>query len=182
MDESFIPIYNYGGKVVGKKNTPTCEVIHGKKYNSKEGATIIAASKMKTEEKIPLAIVAKGKSKRCEKKFGVQKNDDEIIFHSPNGWTNSQVMIKYLEWLSGKMDHQKFVLVLDVYKSHLKDEVLEKADELGIHLIFVPACGTGMYQPLDISVFGIFKEKLKKYEKENKVPDEGTKRYSFFIK
>lgn len=68
--------------------------------------------------------------------------------------------------------------MLDVYKSHLTPQVLKKAHELRIKMIYVPVCGTGVYQPLDISVFGVFKEKLPKYEKDKIVPDEGT---SFFV-
>lgn len=99
MDETFVPMYNYGGKIVGKRGAKQCEVIHGQKYNSKDGATVIATSLMEANDRIPLAIVAKGRTKRCEKKFNVTNNDD-IIMHSPSGWTNTQVIIKYLDWIS----------------------------------------------------------------------------------
>lgn len=74
-------------------------------------------------------------------------------------------------WVAEKMPSKGFALVLDVYKSHLTKEFKQKAKELNIELIYVPACGTGIYQPLDISIFGVFKEKM---------PDKGTQRYRFF--
>lgn len=40
------------------KNVETWEVIKGRKYNAKEGTTIIATSRMEDDEQIPLTIVA----------------------------------------------------------------------------------------------------------------------------
>lgn len=45
--------------------------------------------------------------------------------------------------------------------AHKTKAVLEKACDSNIQLIFVPANGTGKYQPLDRKIFGILKAKLK---------------------
>ena len=44
--------------------------------------------------------------------------------------------------------------MLDVYGAHIPDNVRALASQLGINLIFVPACKTGELQPLDVGVFG----------------------------
>lgn len=186
MDETFIHTYNFEQKVVGIKNQETREVVRGEKFNAKEGTTVIASIQMQLEQRIPLVIVAKGKTKLSEKKYGVEdteeeeeeeewnseideekeEEDKELIVHSPSGWTNREVMVKYLKWLSKKMNDEPFALVFDVYKSHLDKEVRKEAKRLGIKLIYVPACGTGKYQPLDIRVFGVLKKEIANYEKK----------------
>lgn len=45
--------------------------------------------------KIPLTTVAKGKTKRMEKKYGITKEDGELITHSENSWVTHAVMITY---------------------------------------------------------------------------------------
>ena len=58
-----------------------------------------------------------------------------------------------------------FALVLDVFSSHREQTVKDYARNLGIELIFVPASGTGIYQPLDRVIFGIFKKLLNQKER-----------------
>lgn len=181
MDETFVHTFYYEERVVSRRNEGACEVVRGSKYNAKEGTTVIATSTRNKNKHIPLAIVAKGRSTKSENKYEIDKlNDEELILHSPNGWTNAQIMVKYLDWLAGKMPKEGFALVLDVYKSHLTKEFRQEAKKKNVQLIYVPACGTGQFQPLDISVFGVFKQKLIKYEKLHEVPNEDTKRFGFF--
>lgn len=59
--------------------------------------------------------------------------------------------------LQPKMGEKNFELILDVYKSHINDQVKKAAKDLGIRIIFVPASGTEMHQPFDIKAFGIKK-------------------------
>ena len=60
------------------------------------------------------------------------------------------------------MNGEKFALVLDVFRAHKKQSVLAEANRLNIKLIFVPSCGTGIYQTLYRKIFGIVKSKLRK--------------------
>ena len=66
MDETFVHTYYYDGQVVARTNQGTCEVVRGSKFDSKEGTTIIATS-TRDDERIPLAIVAKGGTTVSEK-------------------------------------------------------------------------------------------------------------------
>ena len=77
MEGTFVHTFNYKCKVVGIRNKETCEVIRGEKFNEKEGTTVIAATRMNPIDKIPLALVAKGRSKRCKKKNRVDEEYDE---------------------------------------------------------------------------------------------------------
>lgn len=45
------------------------------------------------EDRIPLVIVAKGGTEVSENKYEVVKNkDEELILHSPKGWTNGELI------------------------------------------------------------------------------------------
>lgn len=52
-------------------------------------------------------------------------------------------------------------LILDVHPSHRTQKVTETAGRLKIELIYVPANGTGIFQPLDNKIYGILKSKLR---------------------
>lgn len=169
MDETSILNHNMPNKVIGRKGV---ENIKAKKenINEKESSTFIGSISMDPTVKIPLTIVAKGKTKKSEKKYGITENDEELITHSENGWVTPSVMITYLRWLKQTLGFDEFVLILDVYKSHVTQAVKNEAKKLGIQLIYVPACATGWLQPLDRRVYGVVKKKLAKIEKENPTP------------
>lgn len=89
-----------------------------------------------------------------------ETNVDIQLTKSKNGWTDGEVMIEYLNWLHLQSGKRACALILDVFSAHRLESVKEKARELNIELIFVPANGTSIYQPLDRSIFGILKRKL----------------------
>ena len=96
-----------------------------------------------------------GSTRRCLVKYGDQ-SEIHLTF-SANGWNTKDVMVAYLQWLSGQIGGMPCCLILDVYAAHLADCVWEVAEALDIELITVPANGTGQYQPLDYRIFGILK-------------------------
>lgn len=65
----------------------------------------------------------------------------------------------YLELLHEWMSGEPCVLILDRFSAHESDATREKADELGIRLVFIPTSATDLYQPLDRRVFGALKSK-----------------------
>lgn len=58
------------------------------------------------------------------------------------------------------MGDESFAPILDVYKAPTRASVKKEAQKLQIKLIFIPAWGTGIYQPLDGRLFGIIKKRL----------------------
>ena len=51
------------------------------------------------------------------------------------------------------------VLLLDKHDSHRTDKVKKYANDKNIHLIYIPEGMTSVFQPLDICINGIIKEK-----------------------
>jgi hypothetical protein len=68
-------------------------------------------------------------------------------------------MLEYLDWLSDHMPAEPLCLLLDQYRTHATPAMTEKAEMLGIELIWIPKGATGRYQPLDKRTFGVLKAK-----------------------
>jgi hypothetical protein len=88
-------------------------------------------------EKLPLWVLTKGKTDRSHAKFGAAP--DVIIQHTPNGWTTDDLMVKYIEWLSISRQNEPLMLIFDVCKAHRTPKPRQRAQELSIELLFVPA-------------------------------------------
>ena len=119
--------------------------------------------------KLPLLIICKGKTERCEKKItdaeGLRdylKDQRLLINHSESGWAMEEVCRRYLEWLhTGYAHNSKFTLLWDVYPSHKTDEIKNYAANNEIDLNFIPAGQTGEWQPLDYRIFGSLKQRAR---------------------
>ncbi len=174
MDETQIKTNNLSPQMIALKGQETVKCLK-ENVNEKEGTTFIATVAMNPKKRFPLAIVAKGKTKRSEVKYQIDQSSPELITHSQNGYTTSDVMKVYLKWLRKRMTDGPFALILDVYKSHVEKSVRQLAEKLQIRLIFVPACGTGKYQPLDRRLFGIVKKQLAARELISPTPVDSTR-------
>jgi hypothetical protein len=144
-------------------------------YNAKECITAIATiTKDPLHYKLPMALIAKGKTARCEKQLGDHPHHDYWVLRSESGWSNTAVMEEYLQRLRVYYDetfstHQNYEagvteidLIWDCFSAHRNAEIREIAVNYNINLHFVPAGGTGDYQPLDARVFGALKATAKK--------------------
>ena len=165
LDESFINTFNPPSKQIAFRGQATVKFAHDK-LNVKEGTTYLATVTMDPSVRIPLFIVAKGKTELCHQKYEFEEEEEteDYIFHSLNGWTTCNVMMEYLEWISKQMNEEPIALLLDSYKAHMKQSVIDFAKEHKIELIFIPPCGTSVYQPLDRFIFGVLKQKLRSYD------------------
>jgi len=178
MDETHVKIDNFTNKVICHKGQESVSVISNH-CNKTEGFTVMATCS--ETQKFPLIVIAKGKTERCTTKFKITGEVQSEFFKSMNGWTTVSIMNQYLRWISAQMGGEPFALIVDCFKAHLNDEVKELAKELKIELIIVPACGTGLYQPLDRKIFGIVKAKLRANENHKgivKTQQEEKTRYS----
>ena len=77
----------------------------------------------------------------------------------------SHLVENYFEPMRAKLklpNHQKFVLILDVYSAHRDAGLMEwvKATHAMLILLFVPASFTPFLQPLDVACNNVFKGKL----------------------
>lgn len=107
-------------------------------------------------DKLNLMVIAEGSTNLCHRQFGAYQNcNDIVIVHSPSGWMNEEIFLFYLQLLSNAANNSPCCLICDCYGSHITDQCFQKADELDIFLIVIPAGGTSLFQPLDIAIFGI---------------------------
>jgi len=144
------PQTTWGDK--GKKSKYVIKTKKGSKGNITLLPTISASGR-----KLPLGWVNVGKTR-----IGIDKMDlpnDIVSFHSPKGWTNESVMIKYLRRVIFKHTKGKeCALILDDYGAHWTPKVQNVASELKIQLIRVPKGLTSILQPLDVSFNSSFKQ------------------------
>jgi hypothetical protein len=78
-----------------------------------------------------------------------------ILRHSDSRWATENVIVEFIEWLNREIaDFMPCVLIIDVYPSHRTKRVLVTAEALDVELLFVPAGGTGRFQPMDCPIFG----------------------------
>ena len=155
-DETCWRIFQNPRLIVAEKGTEAAKILkdHNEKLSVTALGTITADG-----NKGPLWIITKGKTDRSLKKLG---NDPSLIYRcTESGWMTSKVFLEYLEWLHNEFQGEPIALILDVYPSHKSDEVKQKAKELNIELLYVPAGGTAMYQPLDRRIFGELKSRAR---------------------
>jgi len=103
------------------------------------------------------AVIAKGTTTRCERKFHSQL-PHSFIQHTSSGLTTSKSFVQYLEHVIAPYTRkQPAVLIVDAYKAHLTSKVRSWCDSHNIKLVVVPDRGTSTLQPLDVAVFGMAK-------------------------
>lgn len=158
MDETAVRVNNGSVLTIGKIGTLDISV-DGKRDDRECFTAIATCTKEKT---YPLILLNKGEhSKRFEPIL--RAGDGTLVWNTGtnNGWVNENVMLDYLDHIHELSEHFPCALVVDCFKAHKTPKVIQKACDLGIELIIVPANGTGKYQPLDRKIFGILKAKLR---------------------
>jgi hypothetical protein len=115
--------------VLSEKGTETVKLksIKGENEGDTGHACISAAG-----DKLPFWILTKAKTDLCHRKF--RAHDDIIIRHNPAGWTNEDMMLEHLLWLSEWVQGNPVILVLDVYLVHWTSKMQERVQELHIEL------------------------------------------------
>jgi len=108
--------------------------------------------------------------------------DPVEIWYGTNGWTNEEVMVKFLHRLRAVVRRQKgntccVVLQVDSAGQHLTKTTLQVAARLNIILLLIPGLLTWLLQPLDVFVFALLKKDFrenasreKKRQPEGKLP------------
>ena len=120
---------------------------------------------------IPI-LTAKGKTNFSLKKYDL--NDTKIMgTYSNNGWVNNGIIKIALEQIYINTKGKLSALLLDQFSVHTDDFIQSEAKKRNIKLIYVPKGLTYKYQPLDVLINGILKQKAKKlWRKEiTKNPD-----------
>ena len=105
-------------------------------------------------ENLPLYIIAKGKTKRCEEDLR-----RGINMRSFKKWLDNSRSHVQLSEILPRTD--KLFLLLELYKAHRCLAVRQLALELNIEFLYLPAGATELNHPLDIQVFGGLKAKAQ---------------------
>ena len=85
-----------------------------------------------------------------------------VVKFNPKGYANSAIMLFLLEFmLLPILGTCATLLVMDLFKSHSKQEIKDWLRTHGIVPSLVPGGCTGLVQPLDVSVNRPFKDILK---------------------
>ena len=83
-----------------------------------------------------------------------------------SGWMNNELFIKVLKHFITFMNvsiNNPGVLVFDNHQSHISLEVINVAEQVGLHIITFPPPCSHRSQPLDVCVFGPFKKFYNKF-------------------
>lgn len=164
MDETACRINKGSTRAVAPIGLECIEV--NAKRNSKECFTVVATCTR--YKKFPLIILKKAMKEKVKQVTSKIRGAGKTLIwatFNKQGWMNETVMLRYLEHLHQLNKHEPCALVLDVYPAHRTPNVKEVAKTLDITLIYVPANGKGLYQPLDRRLFGIIKSKLRSLAK-----------------
>jgi hypothetical protein len=116
--------------------------------------------------RLPLWVVAKGKTSRSETKIRTRCHKDIeagrlFLTHQQSGWTSREIAAQYLEWLADRY-RRPIILVWDLYAAHRDATIQAIAARIGIRLEFVPAGQTDELQLLDRRVFGNLKQRARR--------------------
>ena len=150
--------------------------------NEKAGTTILATVDS-TGGKLPLLIIGKGKTDRCEKsQIGFSNpigqtnpNPYSDMTHytarSQTGWMNDTIWTRYLENLREQRPYDpqypqdakenKIFLACDSFAVHHDSASVRTAEKYNIELIKIPEGCTDECQPLDRRVFGGMKQQAR---------------------
>jgi hypothetical protein len=82
--------------------------------------------------KLPLFLIAKGKTTKCEEGQIGDLEGGHFITHTEKGWTTEESFLSFLEFFSQRTNQQPCALIIDCYKAHKTDAVKKRASELQI--------------------------------------------------
>lgn len=114
--------------------------------------------------KLPIFIINKSTKKNNDENlqnFDFGDIEPNVSYSQENAWMNTNLLIQYLLFLRKQIPDKKIFLIIDLSPTHRSKRITEKATELNIEIIFIPAGCTEILQPLDLRINGIVKEIYK---------------------
>lgn len=165
MDETSWKLINHGFLTVAVRGSETVNCYFS--GDPKMCLTAIAAVDA-AGGKLPLWMLCRGKTPRCEATFRADPDIDRAVqtdriflSHAESGWTTETVACDYLRWLRGRYGTDPIALIWDVFASHRCPNARALAQQLDIRLEFIPAGKTADCQPLDRRIFGNVKSQAR---------------------
>ena len=164
IDETCLRVVNGKIKTIAIRGSQ--DVAVNTNFDMKQALTVVAACSCEGK-KMPLFVLLKGKTEKCEEKLRQDKRLRHFvgsslhIDHTEKGWSNHEFAQRYLKALSNHLQKRSMCVLWDLHSSHRKDSVKEYAKKKNIHLSYIPAGQTGYWQPLDRKLFGIVKKQTQ---------------------
>ena len=120
---------------------------------------------------LPPQVIYQGMTERCHP-CGISYPTEWDIWHSETHWCTQETMMRYIQqvllpWLEQTRKKlrlpktQKSLIVIDVYKAHRTEDVIQAFRKCGFEIVYVPGNTTSELQPLDLSVNSCLKRELK---------------------
>ena len=173
VDETFWRVVPGDLRTWGEKGADSVQ-IHPN-GGEKDGVTVVAAITA-AGTKLPLQIIATGKTSLSEKQLGDVAH--HITAHSRKGWTVGVTFREFLMHIRERSGHDRRLwIVLDCFAAHREQETQVLAESLNMELVYIPAGYTDAMQPLDRSVFATLKSYLKRLWRQQ-FQDDPHKRFT----
>ena len=117
----------------------------------------------------PVFIIAR---RRANPQFMRGTTEGSIALYSHNGWMTGELFLETLKHLREKtycsVDN-KILLIMDNAECHMNIQAVEYAIQNGIVIVTLPPHTTAKLQPLDVSMYGPFKNCLKAIQDDFKL-------------
>lgn len=131
----------------------------GQKTSAERGTNVsLAAAVSATGQTIPSFYIFPRKN--MQKNFMENAAPGSVGVATDSGWMNAEIFVKYMAHFikhAAATKESPILLLLDNHTSHLSVEAINMAVEHGISMVSFPPHCSHRIQPLDVSVFGPFK-------------------------
>lgn len=146
--------------------------------------SIVTAITLSGELLIPVAVSSR---KNVDKELDDQWYNCEFIHaYSKKGYLNEKVMIQWIETsllnhINSKREilnnpNAPAVLIMDQLSAHYTSSVQEALNKIkDLRIVFLPAHSSHILQPLDVSLFGVFKTRYSALKNEDNVKSYANK-------
>ena len=155
---------NGGGRVWAKRGSRS---VHSVVPNEHEWLIVLTCINA-AREIVPGFYIFKGK--RMRRNYIIHCEDGTAMAMQPEAWMTqflfSNWITHFINCLStrGGVSHERrHLLIMDEYNSHVTLEVVVKAMDARLDLLTLPSHTSHRLQPLDVSIFALFKKSFKRY-------------------
>jgi hypothetical protein len=85
-----------------------------------------------------------------------------VVYFQKNGWMDTQLMDKYIDYFNDNRPNAPTLLVYDSFRGHLEESIKEKFHKSNVNLAVIPGGLTSICQPLDVAINKPFKDNIRK--------------------
>ncbi|KAF0683003.1 Aste57867_24913 [Aphanomyces stellatus] len=158
VDETGIQ-YDMPPRYIWSKIGGTPKLSTGEKHSYRMTAVLTIR---RDGEKLPILFVIKGQpGGRIDKHEVPTFPEGHFYTMQSKAWMDGGVWQQYLWWVLAERVTKPSLLVLDNFDSHVSEEGVATASEIGYEVCPLPANATSHCQPLDVSIMAPFKRHLR---------------------